>query len=84
MHEAQAQLREARASLAGAHTTEGMDHLRTILLKYIEMDEAENGSLFLVLMRLLDYSEAERKRMKYARDRRAARSSLWGRIAGPA
>ena len=37
-----------------------------------------------VLMRLLDYTPQEAKAMAHARERRAARSSLWGRITGPA
>lgn len=70
----QSQLRDARTSLDGAHTTAGMEHLKQVLGKYIEMDESQNAAIFKVLMTLLGYTEQERRRMEAARERRTSAS----------
>ena len=78
-----ASLREARASVEGAHTSGGLDHLKQIFRKYIEMDDADNDALFKVLVTMLDYAPHERKKMQLAREARVAkRSSLFGRVLG--
>lgn len=81
LRDSRASLREARASVEGAHTSGGLEHLKQIFRKFIEMDEADNAALFKVLVTMLDYPPAERRRMEGARERRVAnRSSIWGRI----
>ena len=78
-----ASLRDARASVEGAHTAGGLDHLKQIFRRYIEMDEADNGALFKVLVTMLDYAPHERASMALARDARVSkRSSLFGRVLG--
>ena len=67
----------------GAHTAGGLDHLKQIFKRYIEMDEADNESLFKVLVTMLDYPPHERRTMMAARERRVGRrSSIWGRLTG--
>ena len=83
LRQVQMQLRDARTSLEGAHTAAGMAHLKQVLCKYIELDEESNDAVFKVLVTLLGYSAADRKRMERARERRlVGRSSLWGRVLG--
>ena len=75
-----AQLREARESLVQWHDGNGVNHLKQALIKYIELDDADNESLFLVIAGLLGLSSLERKRLLKARERKMGGHSLWGQF----
>ena len=74
------QLREAREALNQWQDGNGVDHLKQALVKYIELDDTDNESLFLVIAGLLGLSPAERKRLLEARERKMGGQSLWGQL----
>jgi hypothetical protein len=85
LKDAQRALREARQSLNFAHSEEGKTHLKSVLAKYIEVDDGilNSDGPFEVLCTVLGYSAEEKQRMVAARRRKKeASAGLWGRVVG--
>ena len=79
----QAQLRESRASIDQMQTGQALDHLKQVMAKFIEMDDEKNEPMFQVILTILSYTNAERKALQQARQRKLAGRSLWGQLVGP-
>ena len=85
LKDTQRALREARQSLNFAHSEEGKTHLKSVLAKYIEVDDGvlNSDGPFEVLCTVLGYSAEEKQRMVAARRRKKeASAGLWGRVVG--